>query len=300
MVYRFKAARISILMFLFLPAFSFQAWGQQSQVDFNISSSIDWVRGELNSELSFELAQAGIKLPTGRLIGEDILKDAYPRFLRSSILSIKVDSNSTVRNLVDRGELSLERLDILSKEAGKIPPSLSADLTRMTGRYKFSMESAGNLLTLHRRAVEPEKPMLPVMAADYTGIIIIADEELPVHGRRIQAIPEPCLFPKIWDTNMNLIYERNMYEPGRQKGMVRYVLRESIMRPTPSGLDAELLSLVGPNPMRILARQIFGINPTDPVIDHADAMQILSTENNRRLLREGRVVLVMNEFSLKF
>jgi hypothetical protein len=56
---------------------------------------------------------------------------------------------------------------------------------------------------------------------------------------------------------------------------------------------------VGSNPLRILAREVFGLNPTDPVIDREDALKILSSENNRRLLREGRVVLVLNETKLK-
>jgi hypothetical protein len=56
---------------------------------------------------------------------------------------------------------------------------------------------------------------------------------------------------------------------------------------------------VGSNPLRIIARGVFGIDPTDPVIDRDDALLILSTENNRRLLREGRVVLVLNEGKLK-
>jgi hypothetical protein len=35
------------------------------------------------------------------------------------------------------------------------------------------------------------------------------------------------------------------------------------------------------------------------VIDREDALKILSSENNRRLLMEGRVALVLNETKLK-
>lgn len=282
--------------------FASPAYGQNGRIGFDVSGSIDWIQGELNAEVSFDLAQAGIRLPTGRFMGEEALNDAYPRLLLPSLLSLKVDSSSTIRDLVDRREISLQELDAICKEAGKIPPSLSSNLTRMIGRYSILMEKISAMFILQSRAIEPRRPLISALTADYTGIIVIAERELPVHGRNSRALVEPCLFPKIWDTNMNLIYERNMINPPRGKEgalMVRYAVPESIFRPTPSGLDGDLAALLGPNPLRILARGTFGIFPTDLIIDSEDAMKILSTENNRRLLREGRVALVLNEEILK-
>jgi hypothetical protein len=71
------------------------------------------------------------------------------------------------------------------------------------------------------------------------------------------------------------------------------------MRSTPSGIDPSLIPLVGENPLRIIARGIFGVQPTDPIIDGEDAGLILSNEANRRLLREGRVVIVLDKAQLK-
>ena len=290
-IFAFKSVVFLSIVLSGLPAWGQSHSGQNSQLRFDASASIDWARGELSAQVDFDLAQAGIRLPAGRYLGEETLREAYPALIRPFLLSLRVDSNSTIRNLVDSGEVSLEALDTLCLDAEKVPPSLSPDLTRMTGRYRISTEKISAFLTRHSRPVEPEHPLFPVPAADYTGIIIIADEQLPVHGRRAKALMEPCLFPKIWDTNMNLVYERNMISSNI---MVRYAVRENIFRPTPSGLEGDLAAFAGPNPLRIIAREVFGINPTDPVIDREDALRILSTENNRRLLREGRVVLVLN------
>lgn len=288
-----KSTCIAILFLVVLiPAF-----GQDNQIRFDVSGSIDWARGELYTQASFDLAQAGLKLPSGRFMGEETLREASPRLIRPYLLALRVDSGSTIADLIDRGELSLGELDGLSLETGKTPPSLSADLTRMIGRYTVLIEQISALLARHRQAAEPGRPLVPVQAADYTGIIIIADEELPIHGRNTWALAAPCLFPKIWDTSMNLVYERNMTQPGTPE--VRYSSTDSIFRPTPSGLEGDLAALVGPNPLRILAREIFGITPTDLVIDRDDALKILSTDNNRRLLREGRVLLVLNGKMLK-
>ena len=289
---------ICALALLFLTA---SAWGQESRLNFDISHSINWTSKEVSSEVSFNLAGAGLRLPTGRFRAEEILREAHPRFIRNFLLSVNVDSNSTVRDMLDRGEITFAELDAISMGARKIPPSLSPDFSNMTGRYTVAIEKLSALLIRHRRAVSPTAPLLPTPTTDYTGIIIIADNALPIQGRMGQALLQPCLFPKVWDTDMNLIYERNMFDPrlGEERLMVSYAVPESIFRPTPSGLDGELAALLGSNPLRIIARGGFGITPTDPIIDRQDALSILSSENNHRLLREGRILFVLNEEMLK-
>ena len=284
--------RIPLIIAILLLTAVFPAWGQN--LHFDVSSSLDWSRGEFTAQTSFNLAQAGLRLPAGRLMAEETLQRAWPGLFRPHILSLRVDSDSTIETLVERGELSLRDLDNISLGARITPPSLSADMTSMIGRYTVQLDRIASLLNRHRRAIEPPRPLVPVHAANHTGIIIIADRELPIRGRNARALVEPCLFPKIWDTNMTLIYDRNMVTPAGGRLMVRYAAPENIFRPTPSGLEGELAALVGPRPLRILAREVFGIFPTDPVIDRNDALQILSSENNRRLLREGRVVIVLN------
>jgi len=297
----FRLCNIRITAFVIaLPAVLFlssEALSQENQFRFTTSCSVNWLQKEMNAQVSFDLVQAGIKLPAGRLMGEETLSETYPRLLRPYLLSIKLDSNSLIKDLVDNGEISLEDIDRICMEAEEAI-SLSADLSRMIGRYTISLGRISSLLVKHRGALEPPRPLIPAQTVDYTGIIIIASEELPVRGRRAKALAEPCLFPKIWDSDMNLIYERNMFE-SRDNPMVRYTLQENIFRPTPSGLDGELALMAGTNPLRIIAREVYGIHPTDLVIDHSDALKILSSENNRRLLREGRVILVLNNAQLQ-
>ena len=296
-----KASLLRLTFSAFLSAaLACAVWGQEEQVRFNVSVSVDWLQRQFSAQASYNLSQAGVKLPTGRLMGEEILKNAYPQLLRPYLLSLRVDSDSVIKTVVDNGELSFDDIDSLSIGADKTPLSLSPDLAVMIGRYTIPMEKISALFTRHRQAAEPETPLLPVQTADYTGIIIIADRELPVHGRVSGALLEPCIFPKVWDTNMNLVYEREMSDPGnRESTLVHYALTETVFRPTPSGLEGELADLLGSRPLRIIARGVFGVHPTDPVIDREDALKILSTDNNRRLLREGRVVLVLNEKMLK-
>jgi hypothetical protein len=256
-----------------------------------VSGFLDWETGELNFLVSLNLAAAGIGLPGGRSLGEEILKDEYPQLLRPFLLSLAVDSSSTLGDWINRGSLSLALLDALSRGAEKTHPALSADLLSLTGRYTLRIGDLSAALSRHREAAEPPRVLGAAAGADYSSLIVIADGELPVRGRKTRALALPCLFPKIWDGDMNLIYERNMGDPKRQ--MVRYVPPERIFRPTPSGLEGELGEFAGPRPLRIFARGVFGMEPTDLVIDREDARRILSSKTNRDLLREGRVILVL-------
>jgi hypothetical protein len=255
-----------------------------------VSGSLDWEKGEMNFRVSLNLAAAGIGLPGGRIMGEEILRGEYSRMLRPFLMAIQVDSSSVLGDRINGGSLPLSVLDALSLGAEKTHPALSADLLTIASRYVIRLGDLSAALSDRREIAEPPR-VLGAPGVDYSSIILIAGGELPLHGRKIRALALPCLFPKIWDEDMNLIYGQDMVNPAKQ--MVRYMPPGSILRPTPSGLEGELAEFAGPRPLRIFARSVFGETPTDLIIDREDARRILSSGTNRRLLREGKVVFVL-------
>jgi hypothetical protein len=273
--------------------------GGETKID--VSGSLSWETMELNAAVSLNLNAAGLRLPTGRSQGEELIGLEYPNLLRPYIFSIPIDSSATIADLIQRGEFSPQNAGAIAHSARRVPPVLSADMSLLSAAYTIDLTRVSAQLIRHNQAREIWRPLIPAPAADYTGIIIIAGEELPIHGRFSSALVQPCLFPKIWDSDMNLIYEKNMLDPQNKTKttMVHYVPEDRVFRPTPSGLDPDLISLVGSNPLRIIAREVFGIRPTDPVIDRDDALLILSSEANLRLIREGRVVIALHKSVLK-
>jgi hypothetical protein len=284
-------------LFLLLAA---AAPAQDRPVD--MAGSVRWDRMEIRASLDLDLTAAGIRIPTGRARAEERIHAEYPQLIQVLLLSLPVDSSSTIEDLIGRGEFSYGGLDAVVLSARRTPPFLSADMATMSAAYSIDLSRIGASFVQHSRPIEIIRPLNTVPAPPYTGIIIIASEELPVHGRNSTALPQPCLFPKVWDTRMNLIYERNMLDPekARKVPMIRYAPEGDVFRPSPSGLSPELVETVGTNPLRIFAREVFGIRPTDPVIDHEDALLILSSGENRRLLREGRVAIILQESALGY
>jgi hypothetical protein len=267
----------------------------------SLSATLDWFNMKIDVSVSLNLKQLGLSLPAGRTRAEDLIYGEYFSKIENFIYSIPVDSSSVMSDFLLRGELTPSAVDDIVLEAKAVPPAISADLQKISSSYTITLDEVSSMLVTHNSGAGFMRLIAPPEVPAYTGIIIIADEELPVHGRYSNSTISPCLFPKIWDSEMNLIYDKKFTEPRifSYSTLVNYAGREHIFRRTPSGLSPEIENIVGAKPLRVIARGIFGTRPTDPVIDAADAVLILASEANRRLLREGKVVFIISPDALK-
>ncbi|MDR0637308.1 MAG: polymerase [Spirochaetaceae bacterium] len=263
--------------------------------------SIDWEKMELSFEISLDLAESGNKLPAGRTASEAELNRLYPVLARPVLEGLPVDSSSTVGSCIEEGRLDPSFTDDIAAMADDLPPFLSTDFRSIRSVYKLDISAAATRITAQISSRQgpalAEPPLNPADSGAYTGIIIIADGELPIHGKRAAALPLPSLAPKIWDSGMNLLFDRNKTQNGAIP--FYYMDAENIFSSRPGGLSSGAEAVVGTNPLRIIAVEVFGERPTDLVIATTDAVKILSNEDNRRLLREGKLVIILNETVLK-
>jgi hypothetical protein len=269
-------------------------YAQNSQ--FEVQSNISWDKQQVDAEISLNLASVGISFPSGRARAEEMIDSEFPRLMQEPLSSILIDSSSTMMDIINRNEYSIHDLSTIALSAAKIPPALALDMQSMFSRFTINLQNIRSSLVKHRTMAEIPKTLNPTPSRSYTGIIIFANTELTIHGRQSKALPLPCMFPKIWDSEMNLMYERNMVKPetARNQGIVQYVDEEAVFRETASGMDEELIKIAGENPLRIIAQGVFGAYPTDPIINRDDALIIISNEENRKLLQDGRVIIVLD------
>jgi len=263
-----------------------------------ISGAVEWDRMAITAEISLDLAASGLRLPAGRMQGEAMLAAEYLRLIRSAILGIQVDSASSVADLIARGEWSLTALERLAMQARTVPPAMTPELDGLRARYTLDVGDLSAAFIRHVHPADVPRTLLPVATQAFTGVVIIAADTLQIHGREGSALVRPALFPRLWDDGMNLIFERNMLEPGVAP-MVRYFPRSSLFAGGPSGLSPELAAVVGERPLRIFAEGVFGEAPTDPVISRDDALLIISSAENRALLSTGRVAVVVDDSVLR-
>jgi hypothetical protein len=278
-----------------LALFSTLVFGE---ANIGITGTVEWDTLEIKAAVSVDLASANIRLPAGRTQGEALINAEYTRLILPGLLGLRVDSSATIGDLVERGDFSLLDTEDIALQAKSVPPALSPDLRSISASYTLNLAGISAALLRHNRPSPVMRTLNPAAVPAYTGIIIIASQALPVHGRKGSALLAPCLFPKIRDTDMNLIFERSMLA-NKNAAMVRYAPEPSIFANNPSGLSPELAAVVGDKPLRIFARGVFGVTATDPVIDREDALLIISSEENRSLLSEGKVAIILDDSMLR-
>lgn len=257
----------------------------------NSQSFIDWTKKEFSSAISFNIKNSGISFPSGRSIAHQEIQKNLPLLIKNPLLTLPLDSSSILGDLIVRQNISLEQIVKIIDDGYRSPSYFSSSLEELNLNHNIDIQDIARLLIMHNAPYMPITPIEKVASREYTGIVIDCRGSLPVHGEFSTDTAEPCIFPKIWDENMNLIYERNMVQPlfAKENGIVTYSYTEN---------ESEYKDIIGKTPLRISARKIFGVQRTDPVISNKDALKILSILENRRLLEEGRVVFLLDKDAL--
>lgn len=288
--------RTFILSLILTAAFSSSSFALESfsaDSEFISSTSIvDWTKSEFVSDVFLDTEKAGIEMPAGKKTATSLVSKQIPVLIKDQLLSLNVSSTEQLGDFVLGGAITLEQLTDLI-EAGKSSPGIFTDgsLTMKT-THTFDLRNLNSFMVKHRFPYKNPKPIETVASRAYTGIIIDARGNLAVQGEFIKDKAEPCFFPKIWDEDMNLIYERNMAEPEKvdEMNLVHYDWRNE---------ESYYQDRIGVDPMRIKAQKVYGEIRTDPVISRADALKILSVPENLELLRQGKVVILLDQDSLQ-
>jgi len=252
------------------------------------SIQVDWTAGIIRAEVELNLGKAGIRLPSGRLEAEQSLALAVPDLVRQVALGVGLDSWRTISDSLDDGSLDPSVFEVFLESGRLARSSLSRDLGSLLATYEWRLASLGALYIKHSVPMELPTPERYVPTRDYSGIVIYVQGVYDVRGEHRTESLRPCLFPRIYDEAMTPILERNVQDPAqlRAQGSVAYA----------TSLDDPVLEArAGDAPLRMIATQIFGSDRTDVILRSDDALKILGSEENRNLIRSGKVVLVINE-----
>lgn len=252
------------------------------------TSTINWTKNTFTSNVSLDVAKAGIPMPSGKSSSINKIQMELPALVKDPLLSIFVDNNKTLGDLVLEETVTLEELTRIIDNSKQTPAFFQNASNNLVTQHTIQIQDIGASLVKHHVAYTQRVPIETVASKAYTGIIIDARGMLPVHGEFVEDRTYPCIFPKIWSESMDLIYERNMVDPSvaREKGIVLY---------SSSPFVEEYEDRIGKKPLWISAKKVYGINRTDAVISKNDYLQITSVKENLDLLRKGRVVILLDK-----
>ncbi|TYT77678.1 OmpA family protein [Treponema phagedenis] len=252
----------------------------------------DWENTTIDSKISLDINKEALHLPADRNTALARIHQESPRLMKDVYLSVLVDSSNRMGDYLAEKQITMNDINKLIEEGTETPAAFSQDLKDLTLYHQAKLGKAGELFVKHSVPYKPAVPPSSTVSKVYSGILIDARGNLPVHGEYETETLQPCLFPKVWDTDMNLIYEKNMVLPAiaKKQGIIRYASALN---------EKDYRDIIGVNPLRIVARGVFGQNRTDPIIAGSDAAQILAKPENLKLLEEGKLIIICNKENLR-
>lgn len=258
-----------------------------------VTSTIDWSAGTLEVTVERPLAARGAAGPGAvSEIQRSIRRDAVG-IITPILATIRFDSRRTVADLIAEDESLITRLERAAAEATAVDARASTDLRSAVVTFRVELhDELGSRFVTHDRPAPVPSRLGWVATTEYTGIVIYAAGELPVFGTDRSDRASPALFPGIYyvsdpESLLFRLAEVDQVDPDRliADGPVAY---------TDDPLYTGLADRVGRRPLRILASGLFGTAPTDVVITERDAYRIIASEHNRSLIRDGRIVIVVD------
>lgn len=283
-------AKKSLLVFLILFAAS-AVFAENKNTSVEAISSINWITREFKTDISLNTEKANLQMPSGKKTASFQIKSKMPPLIQPALLSLFENSEKNLSDTVIADELTLDQVYNFIMGGYKTPDVFTKDMAFLRTTNTVNVKDLSKLLIRHTYAYNPEKPIEYVASRPYTGIIIDARGSYPVHGEYVSSEISPCFFPQIWDDQMNRIYEKNNADPAivESMGLVGYHYSEN---------EADYADRIGLDPLYIKATEVYGRNRTDPIIKHKDALKILTVPENVQLLKEGKIVVLLDKPNL--
>jgi hypothetical protein len=249
-------------------------------------SSVDWQQGALRITAETPIDRSGANAPAAAHRAEQEIEARLPAELVSALMPLRIDSRETLAGELRRDPSLYEGLATLAEDVRRLVTRPDPSLSRLSVTYRLDLFPGVPRLLLRDDLPLPFRKILGWVPSDsYTGVVIYAADPLPLHGTDLTTTIEPALFPEIYDEQMGDVLTRDQLD-------AEWVERWGAAAYTDSMDLSPFVERIGNNPKRVLARRLFGVSPTDVVISSEDARELLVNETNRRLLREGRILIV--------
>ena len=281
MKYHMKRLATTLILILLVSS----AGISSPDIPIAITTYVDWNRQKIIVQARLNIERAGFKIPAGRTDAELYMKTQLPLLCRNAVLNITFDSYRTVLDTLNDQTIQAADIEAYLSSWTQVSSSLSSDLSYLNMEITYDLIKLASLYIKHTKALELPVTLDYEPTRTYSGILIYVKGYYPVQGEFETGKLEPSLFPRIYDESMQLILERNRVNPE--------ILRTSgICGWAQDSNSPEIILRTGQDPLRILAFKIFGTKRSDIIITKQDALKILLNENNRKLIENGKIVIV--------
>lgn len=255
---------------------------------FETRFQIFWPENLLIIDVRTPLVEGQI-LPVRRLQTENHLRQNLPGITFQAVSDIVVDHQGTVRDYALRDPALFNYISGLSERLVLEFSRATSDFQRLEVRYSLPLNLLSSPFLTH------DQPWRIKAGVDrwgsnrtFTGLVIHAADPLPVHGEEGRDFLRPSLFPRLLDPQTEVIFSKENLAPDllRRQPAVLY---------TTSYAETPHRHRIGSRPLRIAASAVYGRHRNDLLLLEEDAQLLLGTESGRRVLSEGRILIIIRE-----
>ena len=246
---------------------------------------MDWQDGRLLVEITAQIQINGRRRPTAPYETERRIDEAADELILDQLLPVQYDHQHTLADLLENDVSLFPHLRAAVSAREKLSAIQSRNLQELTVRYSVPVvPELTSLLVTYDRPLPLPSRLLWTPTTSFSGMVIYVPQRLEVRGGETSAV-QPALFPRILDEELNVLFERGTMHPEAlaEIGSIVYVGDFD---------DPALERRAGAAPLRIMARELFGIAPADIIVSEEDAATLLYSPSAAEILRNGRIVVV--------
>ena len=276
--------RFLLLIFFLIP---FSLYSEES---YDYSSKIDWKTGELMISVDVNYTPDSEKLrmrDNSEKLFDEMFFDIFINSLgKTGDEKVYFNSFFSMEDMIQRSPGILKDIGLIKNRAVKVYNVYHQDMSGVKMLYKFNIyRDVVPYFIDHKIPSLPAEKMLWVPADEYTGVVIFAKGEFPVHGESKKGKLNPAVFPSVYTVEMEKILSPEMVSP-------EYLSKWGTAGYTDSETDESVKERVGDKPLYSMAREIFGRNRTDIVLPSETADYLLYKKRNADLIKEGRFIII--------
>ncbi len=291
MATRFRIAIILLTLSVLAPA---AVRAQRIEGEPTITSRVDWLSRSFHIDIRSPLPADARNHPAAAHTAEQSIRAELPRILQEEAAGVQVDSLRTLaEHYGQRPRLAVD----VARLADELVPTLNRhtpDLRALQLGYSLQLyPDLAGLFIDHERPRDLPRVIPWRPSREFTGLVVYARGLLPVHGEDRTVRVRPALLPDIYSHNATrVVLEADRVRPEviRAHGPVAYAT---------SATDPIVEERAGTRPMRTVATGVFGRYATDPIISAEDAEVFFAEPANQDIVREGRVVIILEESVLE-
>ena len=285
-----RLVRLTVLSVFLLGGALVGLWAQSDQ----ITSSAKFLWGEGRWELTLSCPLSVVPTtdpdavaPRQQYQAEQYLEDHRRQELLRRLMVVRLNSTESVAQAMKQDPELGPRVDQLNSELKFVFSRLDASGQVLTMRWSLNLwKDLAQLLP----PIEQPNPLKRLLgwnpSRPFSGIVIYAMSPLPWRGTGTTIRWEPSLSPRFMNEEGQTLFDRSQMDPSYLAKWGTAAFQESRFN------ERRFQDRIGLDPLRIVARGVWGKRPNDLILADSDWDRILSLQANRRLLRQGRLLIL--------